>query len=162
MKVNRKEIYDLFGGHCAYCGIELKNESGKYMHIDHVDPLRRNWFDKVNKGSCLNPENDVKENLFPSCPKCNNYKGSLDIESFRSWVANTPKVLGKLTAYNNALRFGMIEVKEWDKKFFFERWRVVETFTCEWCQNVFPLSKLGSYSAKNPNNQRLCKDCEPF
>lgn len=160
MKINRKDIWILFDKRCAYCGIELPDESGKYMHIDHVEPMRRNWF--LKDGSSLNPENDNKENLFPSCPRCNNYKGSLDIESFRSWVANTPHVLEGITAFRNALRFGMIEVKQWDKLFYFERKPVEETFTCEWCHKELPMSERGEYSLKNPNNQILCKDCEPF
>ena len=159
MKVNRKEIYDLFGGHCAYCGIELASEAGKHMHIDHVEPIRRNWYDKDK--SCLHPERETKENLFPSCPKCNNYKGSLDLEEFRSWVANTPQVLSGITAYNNAVRFGMIAIMKWDGKFYFEKY-VKQTFVCEWCHKELPNSERGEYSLKNPNNQKLCKDCEPF
>jgi len=107
MKVDRKQIWSMFGGKCAYCGCDLVNESGKYMQVDHVKALHRNWF---SKGS-LFPENDNQENLFPSCPKCNNYKHTLDVERFRFWVKNTPNVLLKTTAFNNALRFGMVEIK---------------------------------------------------
>ena len=119
MKLNRKAIYDMFDGHCAYCGCELENESGKFMQVDHIEPLRRNWYDK--NGSCLNPENDHENNLFPACLRCNNYKGSFYIEEFRLWIKHTPEVLSKLTPYRNALRFGMIEVKEWDGLFYYEK-----------------------------------------
>jgi 5-methylcytosine-specific restriction endonuclease McrA len=119
VKSNRKAIYDMFNGHCAYCGCELENESGKYMHIDHIEPLRRNWFDK--KGSCLNPENEAEINKFPSCPRCNNYKASKTIEHFRIEVKQALKRLEKSASYRNALRFGMIEIKEWDGVFYFEK-----------------------------------------
>lgn len=118
MKIDRKKIHQMFGGKCAYCGTDLIDESGKYMQVDHVKALRRNWY---GNGS-LNPENHNEENLFPSCPKCNNYKGSQDIEGFRFWVKNTPKVLEKLTPYRNAVRFGMIKVKKWDGLFYFEKY----------------------------------------
>lgn len=119
MKIDRKKVHAMFEGHCAYCGHTLENESGKFMQIDHVEPLRRNWYDK--NGSCLNPHNEIEANLFPACLKCNNYKGSMDVEEFRFWIKHTPMVLEKLTPYRNALRFGMIEVKEWDGVFYFER-----------------------------------------
>jgi len=119
MKIDRRKVYDLFNGHCAYCGCELENESGKFMQVDHIEPLRRNWFKK--DGSCLNPENDHGKNLFPACLKCNNYKGSFGREEFRSMLKNTPNVLKNITPYRNALRFGMIEVKEWDGVFYFEK-----------------------------------------
>ena len=117
MKIDRKKIHKMFNGHCAYCGCELKDESGKYMHIDHVKALHRNWF---SSGS-LFPENDKEDNLFPSCPKCNRYKSTLSIEHFRGWVKNSYHVLGKVTAFNNAIRFGMIEFKQWDGLFYFEK-----------------------------------------
>ena len=118
MKPDRKSIYNLFDGHCAYCGCELENESGKYMQIDHVNPLRRNWYDKDN--SCLNPENEKEDNPFPACPRCNNYKGSMTVELFRSEIKRCIGRLEKNASYRNALRFGMIEVKEWDGVFYYE------------------------------------------
>jgi 5-methylcytosine-specific restriction endonuclease McrA len=107
----------MFDGHCAYCGCTLKDESGKYMHIDHIEPLRRHWFMK----GCLNPENETEVNLFPSCPQCNRYKGTMFIDQFRSEVKQALKRLEKSASYRNALRFGMIEIKEWDGVFYFEK-----------------------------------------
>lgn len=117
MKVDRNKIHQKFGGRCAYCGEVLPDSSGKFMHIDHVEPLVRNW----GSNDCLFPENDNENNLFPTCIRCNRYKSSLPIESFRYWLKNTPKVLLKNTAFNNAVRYGMIEVKEWDGLFYFEK-----------------------------------------
>jgi 5-methylcytosine-specific restriction endonuclease McrA len=117
MKPNRKAIYDMFDGHCAYCGCKLENESGKFMQIDHIEPLRRNWWTK----GCLHPENETEVNLFPSCPRCNLYKGSMNIETFRREVKQALKRLEKSASYRNALRFGMIEVKEWDGIFYYEK-----------------------------------------
>lgn len=119
MNVDRDKIWQMFGCKCAYCGCDLQSSSGKHMHVDHVKPLVRNWWN----GTSVHGENHTEENLFPACPQCNLYKSSLDIEMFRDWVADTIRKIGKFTLYRNALRFGMIEIKEWDKVFWFEKYK---------------------------------------
>lgn len=118
MKVDRKKIHQKFGGKCAYCGCDLKDESGKYMQIDHVSPLIRDWW---KGGKPIDSKKDIEFNMFPSCPKCNNYKHSMKLESFREQVRLSNERLKVYAAYNNALRFGLIEIKEWDGLFYFER-----------------------------------------
>lgn len=122
MAPNRDKIWKMFGCKCAYCGCDLKSSTGKHMQVDHVRALHRNWFGS----GCLAPENDREDNLFPSCPRCNNYKGSLNLKHFRFWINNSIRALEKVTAFQNAKRYGMIEIKEWDGKFWFEKW--LETF----------------------------------
>lgn len=109
----------MFGCKCSYCGCELKDETGKYMHVDHVEAIRRNWFSE----GCLFPENNNKENLFPSCKRCNNYKSSMSVEIFRSEIKKAVERLNKIVSYRNAVRFGMIEAKEWDGIFWFEKFK---------------------------------------
>ena len=116
MKIDRKTVHQMFGGHCAYCGEVLENESGKHMHVDHIKPVYRN----IYAGGMDAPKNHNIDNLYPSCVRCNLYKSTLSIEHFREWVKNSYHVLEKVTAYRNAMRFGMIEVKEWDGLFYFE------------------------------------------
>jgi len=118
MKVDRKQIHALFDGHCAYCGCILESEQGKHMQVDHIKPLRRNWW----QNDMLNPENETLNNLHPSCPKCNNMKGSEELEAFRVQMLDTVRQLERNPAYQRALRFGMIEVKEWDGIFYFEKY----------------------------------------
>ena len=121
--IDRKKIHQMFNGHCAYCGGVLEDESGKCMHIDHIAPIRRNWYAK----GCLNPGNETEVNMFPSCPRCNLYKSSMSIEIFRSEVKQAVRRLEKSASYRNALRFGMIEIKEWDGIFYFETTKHAET-----------------------------------
>lgn len=118
MKIDRKQIHAMFDGHCAYCGCTLENETGKFMHVDHIEPVYRNIYvgEKMYKA-----ENHNTKNLFPACVRCNLYKSTLSIEHFREWVKNSYNVLSKVTAYRNALRFGMIEIKQWDGLFYFEK-----------------------------------------
>jgi 5-methylcytosine-specific restriction endonuclease McrA len=71
----RKEILAKTGGRCAYCGKELNN---KAWHLDHAISIssigsigwRRSYSDK--------------ENLLPSCPRCNLRKGLHSLKGFRT------------------------------------------------------------------------------
>ena len=118
MKIDRKKIHKMFNGKCAYCGCVLENETGKYMHIDHIEPIRRN----IHNTECLFPELDNESNRYPSCPRCNNYKHSMNLECFRTFLKSTLQRLEKNnTNYRNAIRYGMIEEKQWDGKFYFEK-----------------------------------------
>ena len=38
-KKQRQEVFDKFGGRCAYCGCEL----GKGWHLDHIEPVCRKF-----------------------------------------------------------------------------------------------------------------------
>ena len=122
MKIDRNKIHQKFGGRCSFCGEILQDSSGKFMQIDHLIPLRRNWWEN----SCMNPENETYENLYPSCPKCNNLKNSLSLESFRNTIKDTIRQLERSSTYQRAVRFGMIEIKEWDGLFYFERITAVQ------------------------------------
>jgi len=118
MAKDRRKIFEMFDGHCAYCGIELKDESGKYMHIDHIEPIIRNW----NSTTCRRPQNERDDNYFPSCPKCNSYKHSMSVETFRKNIKLSLKRMRVHAAYNNAVRYGMIQESKWDGLFYFERY----------------------------------------
>lgn len=68
-KNKRIKVYNKYGGHCAYCGIELKIEE---MTVDHVFPK-----------SLLHFSGNEFENLNPSCRQCNSVKSSYPLELFR-------------------------------------------------------------------------------
>lgn len=68
----RTYIYNLFNGHCAYCGCELSYED---MTVDHVKPLnRRNGTDTI-------------DNMFPACFKCNHDKHNFTLEKYRRMLS---------------------------------------------------------------------------
>ena len=69
----------------------------------------------------MNPENETYENIYPACPKCKNLKSSLSLESFRNTIKYTIRQLERNATYQRAVRFGMIEVLEWDGLFYFEK-----------------------------------------
>ena len=69
----RQQIYEKFGGRCAYCGCEI---TIKDMQADHVVPLH------------LGGEDDIS-NLYPACRACNHYKSTYTVERFREirrWI----------------------------------------------------------------------------
>ncbi len=76
-KKDREIIKNKFGGKCAYTGTELKDD----WQVDHVKPIVRNWWD----GTCIFGEEHHIDNMFPCQKIVNHYKGSLDLELFRTW-----------------------------------------------------------------------------
>lgn len=124
MKIDRKLIYDKFGGKCAYCGCEL---NGKFQ-VDHIIPQRN--FETHIKNNWRIPEflshltisqlNHI-DNLFPSCASCNKYKDTHCLETFRYELGEMRKRLNNLsTHYKISKRFGLIKEIEKPIVFYFE------------------------------------------
>jgi hypothetical protein len=113
-KKTRLEVYNKYGGHCAYCGkmIEYKD-----MQLDHFIPKQRERFKKY-------AEEDIEcfENYMPSCRRCNHYKRAHTIEYFRQMVEEIPKKLFRDSyIYKVGLDYGLIEPHEYKIKFYYEQ-----------------------------------------
>ena len=106
-KSERLQIYNLFNGHCAYCGCEI---TLKQMQADHIEPLELGGADEIY-------------NLYPSCRSCNHYKHTFTVERFRQALERMPSVLMRdSVTYKNAVRYGLIKHPENPKvKFYFEK-----------------------------------------
>lgn len=111
---NKREIlFQKYGGKCAYCGCEL----GKSFHADHIEPIRRNWWENT----VMNPQNEVFENYNPSCASCNIQKNSHTLEQFRENIKQFVKSLNQYsTQYKFAKKYGLISECDIDVKFYFE------------------------------------------
>lgn len=124
----RKQVYDKFGGLCAYSGTPLDSD----WQVDHLEPLVRNWW--LSNSACF-PDAHRIENMVPCQKIINHYKGSLDLETFRNWfLAGLHERLAKLPknprtdksvrkiAYlrNVAGYFGISEGKPFSGTFYFE------------------------------------------
>lgn len=108
-KAERKAVYNKTGGHCAYCGCDMKFED---MQVDHVVPLN-GW---SKQGT------DTLDNMLPACRSCNHYKSIMDIENFRKMVENMPTALARdSVTYKNAVRFGLVIPNPHPIKFYFEK-----------------------------------------
>lgn len=106
MKIDRQKVYEKYNGHCAYCGKAITIEQ---MQVDHVLARRNGGTDDIS-------------NLMPSCRLCNHYKRAADIQTFRNFLlGGLIDRLMKIYIFRVAINYGMITIKGWDKKFFFEK-----------------------------------------
>lgn len=113
----REQVYQKYGGHCAYCGCELEI---KDMQVDHIYSVARAKWLSVN----INV-NDI-ENLMPSCRSCNYYKDTCSIETFRKNLSSLMNRVRQKFIYRLAEKYGMVEEKVWDSKFYFEKYNKKE------------------------------------
>lgn len=104
----RQAVYDKYNGHCAYCGTKIEYSE---MQVDHQIAKR-------NGGT------DDTENLYPSCRRCNHYKRSQGLESFRKYMGTLHERIRKDYIVNVGLDYGIVELKPFDGKFYFERLEV--------------------------------------
>jgi CRISPR/Cas system Type II protein with McrA/HNH and RuvC-like nuclease domain len=109
MKINRRAVYEKTGGCCAYCGTRLEF---KRMQVDHIEPKRR---------GCDNGGSDNIVNLLPACAKCNRSKTVYSLNEFRAKLKHDVERLFNNAQFNNALRFGQIEIVDKPIVFWFER-----------------------------------------
>ena len=87
----RQQVYDKFGGKCAYTGKAL----GEDWQIDHITSKNRSKY----MNCYINyPNFDVNDfsNLFPALRIVNHYKRELDLEGFRINMLSFHKRLSKL------------------------------------------------------------------
>ncbi len=136
----RQAVYDMFDGHCAYCGCEL---NGKF-HVDHHDPIVRkqkyikpHWTNGIPmaetdsntqyvegrwvSAGCEKPENECINNMMPACASCNIQKNSFTIEQFRQNIQNFVNSLNQYsTQYKFAKRYGLINETHEPVVFYFE------------------------------------------
>ena len=104
-RADRLQIFNKYGGHCAYCGKALKY---KDMQVDHLIPLRSGGAD------------DVK-NYMPACRSCNHYKRGNSLEAFRKMIEKIPQKLQRDSyIFRVGVDYGFFEV--WDRNiaFYFE------------------------------------------
>lgn len=113
-KVNRNEIFNKFGGRCAYCGAILEQR----WHADHLEPVVR----CLHTGEMTKPENDNFGNMMPSCPSCNMDKSSMPLEVWRGLIENKINVLNRdVAVYRFAKRYGLVQETGKPVVFYFER-----------------------------------------
>jgi hypothetical protein len=127
-KKNREIIRPKFNGKCAYSGTDLEDD----WQVDHVEPLIRNWW----TNTAMNERAHNIENMFPVQKIINHYKGSLDLETFRTWylgglhkrlrkLPKNPKTEKSIKRKKYLLKvaeyFGITENKPFDGVFYFEK-----------------------------------------
>lgn len=100
-KAERQQVYNKYGGCCAYCG---KVIAYKDMQADHIVPKRQG-------GTEYNP----------ACRRCNHYKRAHSLETFRCMLKTLHERVRQIYICKVAEDYGIIKVEPWDGKFYFER-----------------------------------------
>jgi hypothetical protein len=107
-----------YGNRCAYCGCVL----GKIFHVDHIKAHWHSMTKEQCERSGIKKGEDCVENFNPSCPRCNRWKSTFDIEMFRKEIGEQLK---RLYRYNNNYRlafdYGLITENNEPIKFYFEK-----------------------------------------
>lgn len=113
-KQKREELRQMFGGKCAYCG----NALGKVFHADHVAPIYRGW---ISSSRPKRAGEDVPENLFPACPRCNIRKATHSVEDFRREISlQAVRLRRDSSSFRIAEDFGIIKYTARPVVFWFE------------------------------------------
>lgn len=113
----RQEVFNKYGGKCAYCGCGLE----KNFHVDHIEA----YWHSMTKERC--DELDIKkgadtiENMNPSCPRCNRWKGTFNIEQFRKEITEQVTRLNKYSNnYRLAKDYNLVSETKLNVIFYFE------------------------------------------
>lgn len=116
-KYIREKVYLKFKGCCSYCGNKILYRT---MQVDHIIPQINFKYDTSNDRikdiripNFLKhlTEEDVNhiDNLYPACRKCNNFKSSFTLETFRSELQKQLERARKTSSnYKRALQFGQV------------------------------------------------------
>lgn len=115
-KPEREAVRQLYGGRCAYCGVEL----GARWCADHREAVYRGY--GADGKTPLRPENHRIDNMMPSCSPCNLDKAVFTIEQWRAKLQRSAEVLARnVSTYRHAVRFGQVVETGAPVLFYFER-----------------------------------------
>ena len=120
-KVNevRQTVYNKCGGKCAYCGCEITINQ---MQIDHIEPHWHTLTEEQAKKSGIKKGSHDIDNLNPSCARCNKWKSTYNLETFRKVVETSLDRLERDTPnFRLARDYGLLEVKNKSVIFEFEK-----------------------------------------
>ena len=117
-KKKRQQVYEKFGGRCAYCGKEI---TYKDMQVDHKVPLFRNDTDEQLEAAGIKRGTEDMDNLMPSCRRCNFRKGTLTLDQFRLELYNQCKrVLERNFQVKQSIDYGLLHATLHPVIFYFE------------------------------------------
>ena len=102
----RRKVYEMYGGHCAYCGREIDI---KDMQVDHVQSVYLGGEDELS-------------NYHPACRQCNFYKSTMSVEGLREQLGLIVGRLEKQLTFRLALAHGLIRLTGRPVKFYFEEY----------------------------------------
>lgn len=92
-KEERLQVYQMYDGHCAYCGKPIKYED---MQVDHFIAKNRGCYCRLDSKEgkyIITHGKDSIENYMPSCRACNFKKKDMSLEQFRDAIRYQAKGL---------------------------------------------------------------------
>ena len=111
---DRRLVFAKTGGKCAYCGCTLPE---KGWHLDHVKPIYRghDGVTPTYRGR------DVIENALPACPRCNRWKSTMSVDTFRHEIeAQVKRLRRDIRPFRLAEDFGLVKEVVKPIVFYFE------------------------------------------
>jgi len=115
-------IMDEHRGTLQYTKSQMIQCMNSFASQQSVKPLSeaqiREW---LNKRREIFGDMDAEENLMPSCYRCNHYKRDHPLEYFRELVKTLHERMRKIYIVKVAIDYGIIQFKEWDGLFYFEK-----------------------------------------
>ena len=116
-KAEREKIRNMFDCKCAYCGKPLE----KTFHVDHVKPIYRGLPDDYREKRADIVGKDEIDNMVPSCPRCNRWKATLQLEKFREEISEQVNRLRRNSApFRLAEDYGLVRETNNSVIFWFE------------------------------------------
>lgn len=117
-KTDREKVLLKYDGHCAYCG---KGITYKELQVDHIEAHWHNYTEEQCVKYGLKKGADNIENMNPACRRCNLWKGTMNIETFRKEIQlQLFRLKRDSSNYRMALDFGMIKENNTTIRFYFE------------------------------------------
>lgn len=118
----RVQVYNKYGGRCAYCGKEI---AYKDMQVDHLTPkILAHWYisERAKQSmKVVGDSIDSFENLMPSCRRCNHYKRAYRLDEFRRLMKTLHKRIQKDYISKVAIDYGIVRLIPFDGIFYFEK-----------------------------------------
>jgi len=106
----RTEVYNKYGGRCAYCGCRIEY---KDMQVDHMIPKRG----EETRGI----DTDTADNYMPSCRLCNHYKRGNSLEGWRKMIEEIPAKLERDSyIYRVGVKYGLVKPEKKPVTFYYE------------------------------------------
>jgi len=123
-KEDRLKVYNMFNGHCAYCGKEI---AYKDMQVDHIEPAYHKYSDAQIERWNMKRGADTLENYYPSCRACNFRKGTSTIEQFRTSIKKQCEDIVKRSfQVRQSIDYGLIKIIDKPVVFYFEKIKEAE------------------------------------
>ena len=110
-KEERLRVYEMYDGHCAYCGTSIKYED---MQVDHIVPKNRGHYSRWSEQDgtfVVSQGEDNIRNYMPSCRACNFRKRDMSVEQFRNAIKQQAEGLLRGAArfqVNMSIAYGLL------------------------------------------------------